>query len=94
MLFSGLEIGNEGFGATDAIGSGAHDSAGLSGPLAAGVEPRGRYSVAFSVSNNGDRRTRACLNTGEDGIGMVVATQFFAEQGDSQTKRLDDMLWQ
>ena len=94
MRFSGLEIGNEGFGATDAIGSGAHDSSGISGPLAARVEPWGRYSVALPVSSNGDRRARACLNTGEDGIGMVVATQFFAEQGNSQTKRLDDMLRQ
>ena len=86
MLFSGLEISNEGFGATDAIGSGAHDSSGISGPLAARVEPWGRYGVASPVSSNGDRRARARLNTGEDGIGMVVATQLFAEQGNSQTK--------
>ncbi len=53
---------------------------------------RGRRGVARSVAGDGDRRARTRLHAGEDGVGAVVAAQLFAEQGDSQTKRFDDML--
>ena len=79
MLFSGLEISNEGIGTADAIGSGAHDSAGISGTLAARVKARSRYGVACSIAGDGDRGARTRLHASEDRIGAVIATQFLTE---------------
>lgn len=50
-----LEICNQGFGAANAIGGGAHNAAGISGTLAARVEARGQRGVARSIAGNGDR---------------------------------------
>ena len=87
-----LEICDQGFGATNAVGGCAHDAAGIPGSLTARVEAWGRYGVARSVSGDGDRRARTRLHAGEDGIGAVVAAQLPAEQGKSQAERVDDMM--
>ena len=48
--------------------------------------------MACSIAGDGDRGARTRLHASEDRIGAVIATQFLTEQGNSQTKRFDDML--
>ena len=50
-----LEVCDQGFGTTNAVGGGAHDAAGISSSLTARVEARGRHGMARSVSGDSDR---------------------------------------
>ena len=61
-------------------------------PSPQGYKARSRRGVACSIADDGDRGARTRLHASEDRIGAVIATQFLTEQGDSQTKRFDDML--
>lgn len=87
-----LEVCYQRLSATDAVGGGTHDAAGISGTLAARVKARGRHGVACSIADDRNRGARTRLHASEDRIGAVIATQFLTEQGNSQTKRFDDML--
>ena len=50
-----LEVCDQGFGTTDAVGGRAHDAAGISSSLTTRVEAWGRHRMARSDSGDSDR---------------------------------------
>lgn len=70
----------EGLGAADAVRGGGEDASGITGPFAAGIQAADIGLEGF-VPQDADGRGGAALYSGEDGIGIVVAPEFPAQDG-------------
>ena len=74
--------------------AGTHDAARVACALAAGIETRCANRNAITAAYNGDRRARSRFHAGQHGVGGVESLEFASQQGDTSSKRIDDVAGQ